>query len=206
MIPRWIVKRLISQGGRPRGVVGEATAWTMAHRSANRLRSLWAVSLLAPGPDDRVLEVGFGPGIAVAALARRAGRVYGVDHSALMVRRASRLNAEAVRDGRVELFEAPVERLPSFGAPLDGVLAVNTVGHWDSPDERLAELRGLLRPGGRMAVVSQPKCPGATAATTERAGARLTGQLTAAGFGEIRVHTLDLDPPAVCVLATNPGT
>lgn len=204
MIPRWIVRRLVSQGGRPRGVVGAATAWTMAHRPSNVLRSLWVVSLLAPGPDDRVLEVGFGPGVAIAALAKRAGHVYGIDHSALMVRRARRRNAAAVRAGRVELWQASVAEPPRFGAPLDAIVAVNTLGHWPAPEERLVELRGLLRPGGRIAVVSQPRCPGATAETTARAAAKLTELLTGAGFTDVRMETLDLEPPAACALATNP--
>lgn len=187
-------------------MVGAATAWTMAHRSANRSRSLWVVSVLAPGPAERVLEIGFGPGVAIAALAKRAGHVYGIDHSALMVRYARRRNAAAVRDGRVELWQASVADPPSFGAPLDAILAVNSLGHWSDPDKRLVELRELLRPGGRIAIVSQPKCPGATAATTAQAGARLEGLLTGAGFTDIRTATLDLDPPAVCVLATNPVT
>lgn len=204
MIPRWIVRRLVSQGGRPRGVVGAATAWTMAHRGSNVLRGLWAVSLLAPGQDERVLEVGFGPGVAVRALAGRAAHVYGVDHSALMVRTARRRNAAAVRDGRVELWQASVERLPHLDAPVDAVLAVNTVGHWSSPADGLAALREVLRPGGRIAIVSQPRCPGATARTTAEAAARLRTLLTGAGFDEVRVATLDLEPPAACVLATRP--
>jgi hypothetical protein len=28
--------------------------------------------------------------------------------------------------------------------------------------------------------------------------------LGAAGFGEVRIETLDLDPPAVCAIARNP--
>jgi protein-L-isoaspartate O-methyltransferase len=54
--------------------------WVMAHRRSNRLRDRWAVSLLDVHPTDRVLEIGFGPGVAIAELARRAtgGKVYGI--------------------------------------------------------------------------------------------------------------------------------
>jgi ubiquinone/menaquinone biosynthesis C-methylase UbiE len=51
------------------------------------------VRLLDVQPDDRVLELGFGPGLAIRELARLAaeGYVCGLDHSELMLRRAKRL-------------------------------------------------------------------------------------------------------------------
>jgi len=57
-----------------------------------------------------------------------------------------------------------------------------------------------LRPSGRIALVSQPRCPGATAATSSAAGSELAGLLTEAGFEHLRTEMLDLDPPAACVL------
>jgi ubiquinone/menaquinone biosynthesis C-methylase UbiE len=178
--------------------------WVMAHRRSNRERNRWVVSLLEAGPADRVLEIGFGPGVAIAELARRAGHVHGVDHSAVMVRRASRRNRAAVRAGRVELVQASVDRLPRFDEPLDAILSVNSLGFWADPANRLRELRRLLRPGGRIALASQPRCPGATRDTTVRAARELQDLLTEAGFTRLRVETLDLDPPVACVLATNP--
>jgi ubiquinone/menaquinone biosynthesis C-methylase UbiE len=175
----------------------------MAHRASNRQRSVWVVSLLDVRPTDHVLEIGFGPGIAIAELARLAtrGRIYGIDHSEVMVRQATRHNAAAVRAGRVELRHTSVEELPTFEQPLDVVLAVNSLGFWPDPVQRLRELRGLLREGGRIAVVSQPRCPGATAETTARAARELQDRLAEAGFTDFRVATLELDPPVACVIA-----
>ncbi|WP_242892819.1 class I SAM-dependent methyltransferase [Actinomadura litoris] len=199
-LKRRAVRYLVGQAHRPRGAVGWANGWMFALRPSNRRRNVWAVGLLEVGPADRVLEIGFGPGIAVAALAARAhgGVVFGVDHSRAMVRHAARRNAAAVRAGRVRLRCAPVEGLPDFGGPLDAVLAVNSAGFWPDPVARLAELRGLLRAGGRVALVSQPRCPGATRATTARAAGELREMLTRAGFTGVRVETLELDPPAAC--------
>ncbi|MEV4286346.1 methyltransferase domain-containing protein [Nonomuraea bangladeshensis] len=201
------IRYLVSQAHRPRGVVGWANGWMFAHRPSNRKRNIWAVSLLDVRPTDRVLEVGFGPGVAIAEFAARAtrGQVFGIDHSRAMVRRAARRNAAAVRARRVHLTCAPVERLPSFGGPLDAILAVNSVGFWPEPVERLGELRRLLRPSGRIALVSQPRCPGATRDTTARAAQELQDLLTRAGFTNLRVETLELAPPVACVLADNPG-
>ncbi|KAB8194774.1 methyltransferase domain-containing protein [Nonomuraea phyllanthi] len=201
-----VIRYLVRQAHRPRGIVGRANGLMFAHRPSNRKRNIWAVSLLDIRPTDRVLEIGFGPGIAVAEFAGRAtrGHVFGVDHSAVMVRQATRRNAAAVRARRVHLTCASVEELPDFGDPLDAILAVNSVGFWPDPVERLRELRHLLRPAGRIALVSQPRCPGATRDTTARAAHELQDLLTQAGFTHLRVETLDLDPPVACVLAENP--
>jgi ubiquinone/menaquinone biosynthesis C-methylase UbiE len=201
-----VIRTLVRQFHHPRGVTGWAVGQVMAHRGSNRERGVWAVSLLDVRPTDRVLEVGFGPGVAVAELARRAvrGRVYGIDHSRVMVAQARRRNAAAIREGRVRLAHAAVERSPTFGEPLDVLLAINNVGIWPEPVERLRELRRLLRPAGRVALVSQPRSPGANRDTTARAAEDLQDKLVQAGFTQIRVETLDLDPPVACVLAANP--
>jgi SAM-dependent methyltransferase len=201
------IKYLVRQAHHPQGLVGWAHGWMFALRQSNRQRNIWAVSLLDVQPTDWVLEIGFGPGVAIAEFARRAtkGHVFGVDHSQAMVRHAARRNAAAVRARRVHLTHASVEQLPSFGDPLDAILAVNSVGFWPDPVERLRELRRLLRPAGRIALVSQPRCPGATRDTTARAARELQDMLAQAGFSHLRVETLELDPPVACVLAGNPA-
>jgi ubiquinone/menaquinone biosynthesis C-methylase UbiE len=151
-----------------------------------------------------VIELGCGPGVAIEALAARAthGLVVGVDHSPVMIAQAGHRNKAAVAAGRVHLINAPVERLSVRDGRFDAALAVNTVGMWPEPAARLSELGQLLRPGGRIALVSQPRCPGATAATTAAAADELAALLTEAGFEQLHVETLDLDPPVACVLGT----
>lgn len=191
----------LAQFHRPTGAAGRVTGWVMASRPSNVARSRWAVRLLDIGPADRVIEFGCGPGVAIAAIAARApqGLVVGVDHSQVMIRQAHRRNRAAILAGRVHLVHTTVERLSVTG-PFDAALAVNTVGMWPDATARLREVAGLLRPGGRIAVVSQPRCPGATAATSAAAADELAGLLTEAGFGRLRTAMLDLDPPAACVI------
>src|ERR1700722_20727353 len=76
-VVRALDRDVIGQGHHPRGAAGSVTGWVFAHRPSNRQRNRWAVSLLAVRPADQVLEIGFGPGVAVAELVRAgAGHVY----------------------------------------------------------------------------------------------------------------------------------
>jgi SAM-dependent methyltransferase len=202
-VMRWAARHGgVAQFHHPTGAVGHVAGWIMGRRSSNVARNRWAVRLLDVQPTDRVIELGCGPGVAIGAIATRAtrGLVVGVDHSQVMIRQARRRNRAAVRAGRVRLIHTPVESLSTSDGPFNAALAVNTVGMWPDPVARLRELARLLRPGGRIALVSQPRCPGATAATSAAAAAELAGLLPEAGFEHLRTEILDLDPPVACVL------
>lgn len=205
---RALDRDVIGQARHPRGAADRVVAWEMAHRPSNRQRSAWVVSLLGARPADKVLEIGFGPGAAVAELVRAgAGHVYGTDHSGVMLRHASRRNAAAIRAGRVTLLTAPVDQLPpALDGPFDIIFAINSAGFWPAPAERLAELRRRAAPGGRIAIAAQPRCPGATADTSRDAARDIEGMLRAAGFTHLSTQTLRLSPPAVCVLAASTRT
>jgi ubiquinone/menaquinone biosynthesis C-methylase UbiE len=163
------------------------------------------VSLLEVRPDDRVLEIGLGPGLAIHELSRIAqeGYVCGIDHSELMLRQARRRNADGIRRGVVELRLGSVDELPAFDNPFDKILAVNAMLFWSEPDARLEELRQLLSPGGLIAVAHQPRGPGATDETSAAKGSEIAAALIRAGFSGVRVETMRLKPVVVCALGVN---
>jgi ubiquinone/menaquinone biosynthesis C-methylase UbiE len=179
----------------------------MGSRASNRERNRWAVSLLDIRPRDRVLEIGFGPGVAIREIARLAvdGYVCGIDHSEEMVRQASRRNAQALGSGRVDLRLGSLEDLPAFDRLFDKILAVNVIQFVADPVACLAALRGLLPAGGLIAIAHQPRCPGATDEISALRGERIAAQLAQAGFSDVRVEMLKLKPAVVCVLGLNPS-
>ena len=124
--------------------------------------------------------------------------MYGIDHSAVMVRQASRRNAAAIRSGQVTLVRAAVDRLPpALDGPFDVILAVNSLALLARAAERLSELRGLLAPGGRIAIASQPRRPGATADTSRAAAREIEGLLREAWpYQHLSTDLLPLSPPA----------
>lgn len=199
-------RTVVRQFHNPTGPGGHVAGWVMGLRSSNVQRNRWAVQLLDIQPTDRVLEIGCGPGVALAAVARQAtrGLVVGVDRSEVMIHQAHRRNAAAIGRGRVKLIHSPVELLSTTDRPFDAALAVNNAGRWPDPTTQLRDIGRLLRAGGRIALVSQPRCPGATAATSADAAEKLIALLSEAGFTNIRTATLDLNPPAALVLAAQP--
>ena len=178
----------------------------MAHRTSNRRRNEWAVSLLDVQPEDRVLELGFGPGIAIRELGRLAwkGYVCGIDHSELMLRRAKKLNAGGLRRGVVDLRLGSVpEDLPAFDESFDKILAVNATMFWCEPVALLEELRHLLRSGGLIALAHQPRGPEASDETSAAWGREMGAALAQAGFSGVWLETMALKPAVVCALGVN---
>ena len=112
---------LVAQFGNPNGFLGRVAGFIMRFRSSNRERNRRTLTLLGIQPEDEVLEIGFGPGLAIelpSQLAHR-GKVVGIDHSELMLRQAGRRNAKAIATGRVELSLGSADHLPDFATRLD---------------------------------------------------------------------------------------
>ncbi|HEX9401806.1 MAG TPA: hypothetical protein VF912_16975 [Anaeromyxobacter sp.] len=65
---------LVRQFGKPSGLLGTIAGLIMRARPSNRERNVRTLVLLDIRPEDHVLEVGFGPGLAVALAAELASR------------------------------------------------------------------------------------------------------------------------------------
>jgi trans-aconitate methyltransferase len=194
---------MVRQFGNPHGTLGRLAGWIMAHRESNRERNRWTVDLLCLQPADRVLEIGYGPGLAIAYAAERAsrGQVVGLDHSRLMQSQASARNAQAIRAGRVDLRLGGFAALADLPGQFDKVFAVNVFQFLPDRPQALRALRSVMNAGALLAVTYMPRRVNAASGGTEEFAARMRAEMAEAGFGDVRVATLDLKPtPAVCVL------
>ena len=192
-----------AQFGKPTGFLGIVAGIIMAKRASNLERDDWAMSLLRLRPTDRVLEIGFGPGIAIRHMSEvvTEGVIWGIDHSEVMFRQASKRNKKALLEGRVKLLLSSVSVVTSLGGQVDKILDINSLQFWESPVDDLKKLRTYLAPGGTIVLVHQPRKPGSTDHDTEQSGSKYADYLEKAGFREISVEKRTMKPvSAVCVV------
>jgi ubiquinone/menaquinone biosynthesis C-methylase UbiE len=197
--------RLLGQFGRPSGLLGRLAGLSMAQHDQD---DRWVVDLLEVQPTDRVLEVGFGPGVAVKLLAARAtaGLVAGVDHSEVMVRQARGRNQAAVQAGRVELRPGSVSALPYPAAHFTKALSIHTLYFWPSLRDGLRELHRVLAPGGRLVLAVRMQRPEASRFNPSRYGytdeqvATLAAALGEVGFQEVSTQRRELNGQTITAL------
>ncbi|WP_280336713.1 class I SAM-dependent methyltransferase [Nocardia wallacei] len=151
-----------------------------------RRRARTVAELVAVGGDDHVVDIGCGPGVAVAAAARRGARVTGVDPSPMMLRLARNL----VRGKEIRWAEGAAENLPIPDEVATVAWAISTVHHWPDITGALAEVRRVLTSGGRFVVIERQSPGGATGLAshgwTEGQAQSFAEQCRAAHFADLR--------------------
>jgi len=98
-------------------------------------------------PSDRVLDACCGTGDLAIAAARAGGRVTGVDFSERMLERARRKGPE------LEWLQGDALALPFSDGSFDSATVGFGVRNLEDLERGLAELRRVLRPGGRVAIL-----------------------------------------------------
>jgi SAM-dependent methyltransferase len=152
---------------------------------------------LAIKPADRILEIGFGPGIAAGRAAAKAAEVVGLDRSVLMVRQATRRNKELIAKGKLKLVLGSVEELtPELGL-FDKIYSMNVVQFWREPVAVFRGLRTLLKPGGVILTAYMPRHAGAKDEDAVQKGRQIEDWLREAGFWQIKTETRMMKPVAV---------
>lgn len=200
---------VVEQFRRPSGFLGHLAGWVMSRRTSNRHRGRWTVGLLELQPGDRVLEIGCGPGLALQACLETHPdvSVVGLDHSEMMIRKAARRNAAAVRVGRLHLVTGSMAFLPLMGKYFTKCLMNNVVQFLPDRVDSLARIAAVLEPDAVIAITFQPRNPGAQAEDGRAFAEGVAEDLRTAGFENPVFHELELRPvPAFSVLAKATGT
>ncbi|MBA2349904.1 MAG: methyltransferase domain-containing protein [Solirubrobacterales bacterium] len=182
----------------------------LEHRAVRR-----ALDLLAPGPDEALLDVATGTGLVLRELAARPAppnAVIGLDRSAGMLAEVGPL-----RSGW-RTVRGDATALPFENARFDVAISSYLLHLLDAPERRvvLGELLRVVRPGGRLVVVTvwSPRAAvralfGGLARSSERAFGGLTpqdprGDLQAAGWRLRRADVLHRGYPSLVMLAEQP--
>jgi ubiquinone/menaquinone biosynthesis C-methylase UbiE len=161
---------------------------------ANRQPVGLALDLLDAAPGERIIDIGCGTGAASQRLLRRATcTVTCVDRSQTMLYRAERRRFA----GPVSLHQAHLGELPFANGSFDAALALNLLYFCDESGSMLADLKRVLRPGGRIVAYvthreTMAKWPFVSPATHRLYDAgQLTEALTIGGFAADRIEVRD---------------
>lgn len=191
----------VTQCQKPSGLPGRFTLWRM-NKSHSRLTD-WGLAQISVQPQFTILDIGCGGGRTVSKLAALAtqGKVYGVDYSAESVSVSQKINAAFIAEGRVEIQQASVSRLPFADNTFDLITAVETHFWWPNLAGDLREVFRVTRVGGHLAISAEVyKGAPALASRLVEKSAPQTGirmltpdehrdLLAAAGYTDIQVET-----------------
>lgn len=202
-----------SQCQKPSGWVGRLLLWSMNRRHSGVTD--WGLQHVRVYPHDFILDVGCGGGRTVGKLAALAsdGKVVGVDYAEASVEASRGENAAWIERGRVEIRQASVSALPFPDDTFDLVTAVETHFWWPDLAHDMREVRRVLKPGGRLAVIAEFYDGGKHAKYADRLSntigiARLTldqhrDMLTTADFTAVQV--IEDEPRGwICALGAKP--
>ena len=138
--------------GHPKGILGRLmlSGMNLGHTPMAK----WGFSQLEIPEGARIVDIGCGGGANIRRFLKAcpAGRVYGVDISEESVRKSRKVNKKALGT-RCRIVQGSVEKLPFKTGVLDLAAAFETIYFWPDPKENFKEIRRVLKPGGRFAVI-----------------------------------------------------
>jgi ubiquinone/menaquinone biosynthesis C-methylase UbiE len=133
----------------------------------------WVVDWLGVQPGQLVADVGCGPGAYHPIVTARGARVVAVDFSAGML---AEVRAQAAALALpVRTLRGDAQRLPLASASVDHLMANHMLYH--VPDQRraLAEMRRVVKPGGRIVLAAPAASSSVRLAEVHEAAAREAG-------------------------------
>jgi SAM-dependent methyltransferase len=139
-------------GDLARQVFGQRAAYYVTSATHTDPRVLArVVELAAPRPSDLALDIGTGTGHTALALAPHLSAIWGLDLTPEMLSQA-----ESLRAGRgaanVAWLLGDVHSLPVAAGSLDIVACRRAAHHFADMHGSLAEVRRVLKPGGRLVI------------------------------------------------------
>lgn len=153
-------------------------AWQMPDR---------VIQTLALKPGSLVADIGAGTGYFSMRLAKSAGKVYAVDIEPAMIEHVKK-RAEADKATNVVAVLAGADRT-NLPEPVDVVLIVDTYHHIPNRVAYFTDLKKLLKPGGRIAIVDFKKdSPEGPPPEFRFTADQITGEIGQAGYKLVASH------------------
>lgn len=159
--------------------------------------TLWGLTKVIIDSDFVILDVGCGGGKTISRLAELAprGKVHGIDYSCDMVKFSKKINKTLITQKRVDIIEAPVEKISFKDDFFDLVTAIETYYFWSNLLVAFKEIRRVLKPGGKLLLVNELSYDDTPAKIIEETHVKLfsleeiKSLLQSAGFIDVQVFT-----------------
>ena len=158
----------------------------------------WGLRFLPLMPDAKVLDCGCGGGANLKRLLKKCpkGLVFGIDYSLVSVKKAEKVNAAAIREGRCAVHQCDVADMGFANDSFDAVTAFETVYFWPDLPQSFRAVRRVLKPGGTFLICNE--CSGDAAhdgvwtkligGMTIYRDTELEACLRQAGFHAVQIH------------------
>ena len=147
-------KELIINARKPVGELGDKLLDRM--NESHESLAQWGVSHLDISKDDVILDIGCGGGVNVERfLSMTENKVYGLDYSEIAVEKSTKLNQDAIDEGRCEVIQGSVSELPFEDKTFDIVTGFETVYFWPDFVNDCKEVRRVLKDDGIMFICNE---------------------------------------------------
>ena len=187
-----LLKKLFTNCAHPKGRMGRAMLQFM--NCCHAPLTNWGLGLVDIQNGWTMLDIGCGGGATLQRLLKRSknAMVYGIDISEESVAKAKKVNAD-VLDKQVFVTQGSAEKLPYKDGMYDLVTAVETVYFWPNLSDCLQEVRRVLKPGGRFAIMvevidNDSKWTDVVEGMTAYSPEELKKMLDDAGFIKTEIH------------------
>ena len=201
------LKTLFTNCAHPQGRMGRAMLkfMNLCHAPLTN----WGLDLVGIHNGWTMLDIGCGGGATLQRLLKRSrgAMVYGIDISEESVAKTRKINAD-VLDKQVFINQGSAASLPYSDEMFDLVTAVETVYFWPNLPSCLQEVRRVLKPNGKFAIMVEvidesSKWTNLVEGMTAYTPDQLKTLLDDAGFVQIEVHRKK--PSYATIIGVNPA-
>lgn len=138
-------KELIKNARKPVGDLGHQILDRM--NKSHETMAVWGVSHFDINEDDVILDIGCGGGRNIERFASQvtSGKVVGLDYSEVSVEKSTKLNKDAIDEGKVEVIQGSVSEMPFDDNTFDIVTGFETIYFWPDFINDLKEVNRVLK-------------------------------------------------------------
>jgi ubiquinone/menaquinone biosynthesis C-methylase UbiE len=151
--------KLQTTGSKPIGIKGKIAGRIMNLIHSKYYRKVINKQLLPKVNKENsvtILDIGCGGGITISIFSSllKNAKIYGIDNSVDMVSLSKKANKAGIINGKIDIVQGDVSRLPYVNNHFDIVTAFDTISFWNDIEKSLFEIKRVLKFDGIFLIVN----------------------------------------------------